>query len=74
MTTKHGSRKAVRLGKFHDRYHLLHEDFRRDLLPLLDMGNVAEAQIAELAESLVTCLYIRRRELDGYDPDAVINS
>lgn len=74
MTTKRtptatrGSRKAQRVGKYHDRYRLLHEDFRRECLPYLDLDNTADAQIAELTQDVVTCLKMLRIELDGYDP------
>ena len=66
MTTKGQSRKLQRVGAYHDKYHRLYDNFRRECLPYLDLTNTADAQIAELAEDIVTCLKIRRQELDGY--------
>lgn len=68
MTTKVQTRKAQKVGAYHDKYHRLYDNFRRECLPLLDLDNTADAQIAELAEDIVTCLGIRRQELHGYDP------
>jgi hypothetical protein len=61
-------RLATVVAKYHDRYDLLRDAMARDLLPRLDMTNTADAQIMELAQDIVTCLRVRRAELDGYDP------
>ena len=62
-------RLATVVAKYHDRYDLLRDAMFRDLLPRLDMTNTADAQIAELAQDIVTCLRMRRQELTGYDPE-----
>jgi hypothetical protein len=56
------------VARYHDRYDLLRDAMARDLLPRLDMANTADAQIVELADSIVNCLRIRRQELTGYPP------
>jgi hypothetical protein len=63
------SRLSTVVAYYHDKYDLLGNAMARDLLPRLDMTNTADAQIMELAQDIVTCLRVRRAELDGYDPE-----
>lgn len=68
MTAKRTPKLATVVADYHDKYDLLRDAFRRDVISRLDLTNTADAQLAELADDIVTCLRIRRQELTGYPP------